>query len=906
MTHLSYKGILRKYFDLWHELSGWKLFLFYALHYTLLFLILQYIVFFAFYEADKSFIWTVDGVGSWIPRLIYIRQTLRDGIQNLLKGNGWTIPLYDFRIGPVDLDLQIPHLYWLSVFWPLDKVDLLNDILVITRFYLLGISFSVMGFYFKQKLFAIIIGAVTYTFSAVFLFAGVTHPPFLMPAIFLPLFIIGVEHILQEKRGFLLLILCFLSLIESLYLSCMMIILVVIYFLVRFFCAYNSGIRSFFRTVSRAILWGGVGAALSGVVLVPTLLQMLGTGRIGRDVGELWNYPLSYYKTFISSFILDPSDILRWTYMGFSALAIPAIALLFFHTKRYPNNKSLRILFIVLTIMMCIPIAAYILSGFNDISNRWCYAYSLCVSAIIMFVLPQLEKSKHSLAFAGSVSLLYVLIYCFFLQKKIYHEESFIFLLIAFLLIACCHFSGNSGKKAVLPICLFLTCTSVCYSAFWCYDTSAGNYVESFINNDEIYSIYEAGQYASLGESNVVKRDDNFFRVSANNLSQVDATVSFYWDLKGLSFYTSAINNYYKKMWDSLEMLQRGTNIWRFGIDSRAPVLSLFNVKYDAVRGNAPIPYGFEKVDEVNQDVILENQYFLPVGYTYDAYMKKDDFDQLSPIEKQEAMLQALVLGDELDRMEFCESPDLQSRKMPVKVAAVDGLSWKNGKLKVKKEKATMTLSFDGIAGADTYLRVNNLDLTKGTSTRRWYLTVATEKTSTNARFTADGWLYSNGAKDQVLYLGNSPDGYTTCTLTFPQKGTFVLDDLEIWCQPMEHYAEQIESLRAESLENVETNWRGLTGTISVSKDKFLCFSIPYDEGWSAYVDGKKVQLFQVNIGFMGVELPAGDHEIELKYWPPGLTCGIILSSIGLIGLIFLIVWQRKKIKREKTKSVVI
>lgn len=904
MTAFNQKKIWTKYCDLWHNLSGWRLFLFYSLHYTLLFIILQYFVFAAFYKADKSFIWSVDGTGNWIPKLMYISQTLRDGIQDLLAGDGWTIPLYDFRVGPVKLDFQVGLLYWLAVLWPWDQVDVLNDILVIFRFYLLGLSFSAMGFYFKQKPIAILIGAVTYTFSADFLYTGITHSPFLIPAIFLPLLIIGLEHILRGKQGFIFTAIVFLSLIGSLYHSYMLAILIVVYFLVRYFCSYNKSIKHFFQTVARALLWGGLGAALSGIVVIPTLLQMLGTGRIGRETGQLWCYSKSYYENFISSFAMAPGDILNWTYLGFSALAVPAVALLFFRAKQYPERKPLRVLFISLTVMMCIPAAAYIFSGLNDTSNRWCYAYALCVAAIVMFELPKLENTnRRYLIFAGAASLVYILVCYFFIQKKFYHEESVVFLLITFLLFVCCYFVSRRGRKSILTICLVLTCVSASYSAFWRYDPSAGNYVKEFVSQDKVYSTYEAGQYASLGESGVVEKDGSFFRVSASNLSINDAAASFYWDLKGLSFYTSNINNSYKKMHSELEILHKKMNIWQCGIDGRAPILSLFNVKYTAVRENAPIPYGFEEVDNVNKDIILENRYFLPVGYTYDAYMDQAAFEQLSPIEKQEAMLQALVLEDKSDTVRLCENPDLLSQKMPVKVTAADGLSWKDGKLKVNKENASMTLSFDGLAGADTYLRTINLDLTSGSSKRNWLLTAETEETSTNARFTADGWLYSHGAKNQVLYLGNSPEGYTTCTLTFPQKGMFILDDLEIWCQPMDNYTSHIETLRAEPLENIETNWRGLTGTVDLSKNKMMCFGIPYETGWSVYVDGEKQELVQANIGLMAVELEAGTHEIELKYWTPGLTIGIVLSCLGLVLLGSVILYHEKHTKNGRPQE---
>ena len=188
-----------------------------------------------------------------------------------------------------------------------------------------------------------------------------------------------------------------------------------------------------------------------------------------------------------------------------------------------------------------------------------------------------------------------------------------------------------------------------------------------------------------------------------------------------------------------------------------------------------------------------------------------------------------------------------------------------------------------------------NLDLTNGSSARRWYLQAETSDTIATSQFCADAYVYSNGIKTQMLNLGYSENGYTTCTLTFPKKGTFILDGIEIWYQLMDNYAKYVELLREESLENVETNWRGLTGTISVSKDKILYLVIPYEPGWKAYVDGEKVELYLANSGFMALELEKGDHIVELKYLPPKMEIGAMMTIVGLISLVCIIVYNRKK-----------
>ena len=112
----------------------------------------------------------------------------------------------------------------------------------------------------------------------------------------------------------------------------------------------------------------------------------------------------------------------------------------------------------------------------------------------------------------------------------------------------------------------------------------------------------------------------------------------------------------------------------------------------------------------------------------------------------------------------------------------------------------------------------------------------------------------------------------------------------------MENYEEKINKLKEDTLENVKISNNKITGNIEVEKDKLLCFSIPYNEGWSIKIDGKETQLYKANTMYMMAKVKKGYHEIELNYITPGLKEGIILSVIGLI-LFIKIVLKEKKIK---------
>jgi len=74
-------------------------------------------------------------------------------------------------------------------------------------------------------------------------------------------------------------------------------------------------------------------------------------------------------------------------------------------------------------------------------------------------------------------------------------------------------------------------------------------------------------------------------------------------------------------------------------------------------------------------------------------------------------------------------------------------------------------------------------------------------------------------------------------------------------------------------------------GTVDLPENSVLFTSIPYDEGWKAYADGKRTDTSVALGAFVAVELPPGSHEIKLVFTPPGLVLGSCISAVTLIGL---------------------
>ena len=76
-----------------------------------------------------------------------------------------------------------------------------------------------------------------------------------------------------------------------------------------------------------------------------------------------------------------------------------------------------------------------------------------------------------------------------------------------------------------------------------------------------------------------------------------------------------------------------------------------------------------------------------------------------------------------------------------------------------------------------------------------------------------------------------------------------------------------------------------IEGSIRCNKSGFLVFQIPLDPGWRVFVDGERVPPLRVDIGLMGVRLPAGEHQVRLRYLPPALVPGGIATLLSAFAL---------------------
>lgn len=114
-------------------------------------------------------------------------------------------------------------------------------------------------------------------------------------------------------------------------------------------------------------------------------------------------------------------------------------------------------------------------------------------------------------------------------------------------------------------------------------------------------------------------------------------------------------------------------------------------------------------------------------------------------------------------------------------------------------------------------------------------------------------------------------------------------------------YSKDCENRRSNTCTPLEWDNNGFSTTFTASdSDELVFFSIPYESGWSATVNGKSVDIEKVNIGFMAIRVPAGQtSNIRFDYKIPGASIGLIVSAVSVVLFVLYMVIVKVPAKKK-------
>jgi hypothetical protein len=88
---------------------------------------------------------------------------------------------------------------------------------------------------------------------------------------------------------------------------------------------------------------------------------------------------------------------------------------------------------------------------------------------------------------------------------------------------------------------------------------------------------------------------------------------------------------------------------------------------------------------------------------------------------------------------------------------------------------------------------------------------------------------------------------------------------------------------------------RTLAVEVEAEGPRLLVVAELHEAGWRATVDGQEVPIHPVNVMFRGVVVPAGRHQVEMRYVTPGLVAGLVLTLVTALALLWAGWWCRRR-----------
>ncbi len=906
--------------------------------YTAAFLLMCLVVFPWYYLAGRSFIWKSDGWKQHYKALVYYAQYIRSIWRSVLVDHSFTIPAYDFSISEGGSILETFHYYvigdpfaFFAFLVPTSAMVFYYMAMILLRMYCAGLAFMYLIRYFRGKCadysrIADIAGAIAYVFCYWGIFTAVRHPYFLNPMIYFPLLVVGIEKIIRRERPYLFIAMVGITALSNFYFFYLLGVLTAMYALVRVIYTRKKDVRAIVADMLRLGLAAIFGVALAAVIVLPMCRTFLMNSRMETNFDHRIFYPASYYLK-LPAILMSAGDS-YWICFGLTVPVFPAVCLLW---KR-KGNTFLKICMICCAVMMIFPVFGQILNGLSYMTNRWSWALALLCTITFVRMWPELMSlDVKTYKFLRRCALVYgvlCVVTVFSLTTR-----SFVSLgLLLYFLWLIRPDSGETQEKKLYSVISVMT-AGIFLVSFFCNAFISDATAAKNIGVVNAVMAVEHSEATRL-RRDVTKFDDSgWYRFSGNNLDENEnvightSSTSFYW----------SIGNPYTADFRKL-MLMREYSLYDYvGYDDRTILTTLSGTKYyiETSDSGGEAPYGFRQIGLLTdtRKRLYVNEYALPGVYTYDTCILRDQWENVNSADKEASLLEAAVLETAPEEIPVVD-PKQTSQSIPFTIRCGDGVSASGDVFVVTRLGAKITLNFDGIPNAETYVTVRGhaIKFSSGFVSDAMkkpfeepievgpfvfekpedFQPLATDKIDWKVPYTCtllvssgDGepkkahlrtsnYPYYNGRDEFCINVGYSKQARNEITITFDATGTFKLSEIEIVCRSLDGYEESVAARKADPITNVSFANDTIRATVTTDGPRVVCFAIPYHEGFTAYINGQETELLPTNIGYMGVVVPAGTSAIRITYREPLLFVGGMISLLS--GIAFaLLIWVTEK-----------
>lgn len=877
--------------------------------YTLTFLFVFLLAFSPYLMSKTSFILNFDGRDQTYPWLAYLGIWGRKIISNFTNGI-FAVPLYDLSIGwgtgTVSYlstnGMMDPILFVFSSLIPTAYVEFLYNLLPLFYLYFSGIAFIYLCNYFKKDFVGSLIGSLIYVFNGFTIYYGLAFSMAVNFMCFFPLLVVGTERILRKEKSIKFTITVFLSAICGHYYRLyIMTLLLAIYATVRIILLYpnRKWVKELPSILIRGVCLYLLGIGLAAPIVFPAIFTFFGSTRtsstrfiISRDFWIHWKY---FWARFLS--LAAPKTYYEWDW-GLDYPAYPAISVFaFILLYTLKGKRTLKWLVGIALLMFFCPFFGWILNGMQYVCNRWSFALSLLAGYTVTELYSEmLEMNQRQRRICILFACFYGCLGFFFssMRELVFTAVGVSFVFITLFLLV---YSSITQKVNYKIVCLALVIVNICTNAFYMCSKESMGWVSWFLHiGDGTLQLASATEGEAAGYSYGNQGYEGRF----------DSTLFHYNDsmiygIPGTLFYDSTINEYVSEFCKELEICDNVQDFKLHSTDQRTIVNELLSIKYQ-IEGSEKtpyIPYGYKKdITTISGKTVFKNLFALPFGYTYDNCISYSDLEDMNGVQKQEVLLQAVAIDNTLGS-EIKPQSDIENNSYSYRC---NGCSWKDGTLISESEDSSIELFVDLPAGKEHYIRLKGFDI-EGygddfytvSLSASFNIGVTCGNVFKYGRVMSKEYPWYYGRDNYLFCLGISNNDRNSIKIDIPAIGKFKLDEIEVLSLPLDNYSKKANALREESLENIIIGDNTISGEIQLSKEKILCLAIPYNKGWTAFVDGKKQEIERVNYAFCGLILPEGRHDILFVYMTPGLVEGLYTSVVCIIVLLWVIIYNKRK-----------
>ncbi len=906
-----------------------KAYIFYSVCFAVIFGLITIIL----YRHDKSFIHYGDAIKQHFMTL----NVYRDVLINFFKTGKFNTFTWNIGLG-IDLFANFDYYIlgdlfsYISIFFKKADMEMVYALVVMMRYYFIGISFILYAKYKKLGNNAAVIGALIYTFSAYSLTSGIIHPYFCNALAIFPIMMIGIEKIINEDKKILFIISVFLSFfITSFYFGYISSLCIAVYGSILIFQKYKNDDKRFKHIVSeylKVLFYALIGLSLCSFILIPTILQFLGSNRSGGIT--IYPYTISYFKSLLT----HPLTLSRS--VGVNALALLVIPLIISRYKKYKNYIWFML---ILMIPLLISQVGSIFSGFAYPTNRFVFVIPFILSYLASDIFDDKFKfSKKDMKNIVLVLFIYLsLIVLFDINLPAVATFNFACLLGFIIIISFKDDLNKLSKRFNVYRLVFnsFLVLSLCFSVYYLYTTKGYDYNSQFMNSGEVLNYYETnnGKIPHFSDAiTKIKEDDkDFFRISkdvtdgnygvlyANNASMMLGYHS-------INYFYSIVPDKLSKLSFDLGNAEFLTNVELGEFNNRTKINTLLGNKYFITPYDS-VPYGYEKYSNVDETVTYKNNYSVGFGTFYDYYIDNATYDKLTPLEKETSLLKTVSLDSKDIDNDYVKKMDIK-KEISKEIENIDyrvedeKMRSGGGTFTVSNiNKNAVTINVNGKnKNGELYVNIKNLkyepfDYDELTDINPNYVTSVRHSwfytknygyaVTSNFRDVARtkkyndklGSAYSYNTDDYLISLGyfeNIDD--EEIKIEFSKLGNYTYDGLEILLVNFDGYESDITKLNQANFEVSEVRDNGMKAKVNLKNSGVLQLSTAYSKGWEILVDGKRTDAFISNNYFLGIYLDRGEHEIELIYKTRYLKLGMLCSLIGIAifgGVVYL---EKRKI----------